>query len=318
MSAGPASHAVSTLARCVVFAGGLRASPLQASCERSVLDLMIAPGRTVLEAALDRVGRAIPSRERATPVCVVYGEPVPRPVQPKDHDGLSVSVMAEVHRWRGPAGLLLDTCEDLAPDATILVLEGARWYGSALDAFVLAHLESDAPVTIAQTADGSPAGVYLIRRSALDKVPRLGFLDLKEQLFSKLVQDGQRIIVHTLDSTAVMPLRTLQNFLDAAADASGSAEPWCVVDPSAQVHPSATVVSSVIMPGAIVEAEAVVARSIVWEGARVRAGEVCVDRVVQQPGARGAGSRGDSAGRTARQPGGALRYRQAPSRKESR
>ena len=275
---------VGGLARCVVLGGGLQSSPLQALCHISVLDLSIMPGVSVLDHVLGRVAVAHGGDGRPLAVSVVSGNPTPAPRTPQAHAGLDVSVVREANRWRGPAGVLLDVCDDLPSDANVLVVEGARWYGSSLRPLVESHERRGAEVTIGQSSDRAPEGVYVLRRSALDRTPRLGFMDLKEQLLGKLLEDGRRIYVHTMDAPGTRPLRTLAGFLEAARAVSGAIGEWSVVDPMAAVDAGAVVVSSVVMKGAVVEPGAVVARSIVLEGATVQSGAETVDSVVQ-PGA---------------------------------
>ncbi|TVQ58849.1 MAG: hypothetical protein EA379_12505 [Phycisphaerales bacterium] len=284
MTTGNGHSSGGDLALCVVLGGGLQSSPLQSLCHISVLDLPITPGVSVLDHVLGRVEEAHAAASRSLPVRVVYGDPVPRPSKPAARQGLEIEIVREANRWRGPAGVLLDVCDHLPSDANILVIEGARWYGAPIGPLVEAHAQRGAEVTIAQAADRSPAGVYVIRRSSLDPTPRLGFMDLKEQLLGRLLAEGRRIVVHTLATPGTMPLRSLEGYLRAGRVASGSSGEWSVLDPDCEVGEGAVVVSSVIMRGARIEPGAVVARSIVLEGAVIQSGAETVDSVVQ-PGA---------------------------------
>lgn len=273
------SQPAGTISRCIVFGGGLKASPLQAMCHLSVLNVKVLPGVSPLERILALVAAAHSASELS--VRVVSGTPVPAPWAPPAPAPLKVSVAAEPKGWRGAAGVLRDMCEDLPPDANILVVEGARWFDTPLAPLLTAHAAAGADATIARSSDLSPAGVYVIRRSALDLAPAIGFLDLKEQLFGKMSKAGLRLIVHPLDSGSVLPLRTLAEFLAAARHASGGGADWTVIDPAAVVDPGAVVLSSVVEAGARVGEGALVARSLVLEGARVEAGSEIVDCVVQ-------------------------------------
>lgn len=285
------------IARCVIFAGGLKASPLQSACPASVLNLPLLPGCSTLDLILRRIAETRLDPGPPLPVSVVYGHPVPAPVVSEPSDRLLVSVIPEPGRWRGPAGVLLDLCADLPVDANILVLEGARWFGSPFRNFITDHLLRNADVTIAQSPDRSPAGAYLLRRSALDPVPPAGFLDLKEQLLGRLLSDRRRLFVHTLAAPGGLSLRTLTECLAAARAAAGGPREWNVVDPSAEVDPGAMVVSSIIMARAQIGPGAVVARSIVLQGASVPAGAEVVDAVVQTRGIRPAPGLVRAAGR---------------------
>ncbi|MDX2116373.1 MAG: hypothetical protein SFZ24_12255 [Planctomycetota bacterium] len=269
-----------------MLAGGLRASSLQSLCRASVLDLCIRPGVTVLEHVLGRVAsfRRAPGGDLA--VAVVYGEPVVAPTPGPACAGLAVSIAAEPRRWRGPAGLLLDVCDDMGPDQTVLVVEGARWYGSAIASSLEAHEAAGADVTVVRAADDSPAGVYLMRRSALDLVPRNGFMDLKEQFLGKVLGAGKAVRVHEIPEGRALGLRSLADFLVAARLEAGAPPGASLIDPGAEVHAKAAIVSSVVMRGARIGEGALVARSMILEGADVSAGAEIVDSVVDAQGSR--------------------------------
>jgi hypothetical protein len=264
---------------CVIFAGGLRASPLQAMSPVSVLDLMLTQRGTVLECILARIAENRDAHP-LLPVSVVWGPPVPEPSKPVIPAGLEVRITREPSQWRGSAGLLLDLCAPFASDATILVIEGSRWLGASLGPLLADHARRDALVTVACTPDLCPAGVYTMRRSALDLVPRIGYLDLKEQLFSKLVGTRGRVHIHTLQPPGAMPLRTLDQFLAASFAAAGVSPGASIISPSARIASDATVVGSVIMDSAQVQSRAIVARSIILKGAAVNNDEEVVDALV--------------------------------------
>jgi hypothetical protein len=289
MIAVPSSSLIDAgVSRCVIFGGGLKASPLQSLCRCSVLDLHIIPSMSVLDLVLGRVAELSAGDGGPLPVRVGFGEPVPAPAAPRARDGLEVAIVSEPQRWRGPAGLLLDLCADLSGDALILVLEGARWFGCSLAPLLVQHSRHAPDVTIATAQDSTPAGAYIVRRSALDQVPRLGFLDLKEQFFGRLLAGSARLSVCPLEHARSIPLRTLADFLSAARFAGGSPPDWSLIDPAADVDPTAVIISSVVMRGARIGPGALVARSLVLDGGVVKTGTETVDSVVQPGGTRGA------------------------------
>lgn len=276
------------VARCIVLGGGLKASPLQELCASSALDLIVRPGCSVLAGLIERAHEAVPGMV----VTVVYGQPVPAPTLPRASgaDSGLVSVVRESQRWRGPAGLLRDECESLSAGASILVIEGSRWLGDSLRPLVAEHVERSAEVTVGVCDDGSPAGVYVIRRSALEIVPKVGFLDLKEQLLGRLLSSGPRSDVRAVLLHGVKAMRTLEDYLAVARSASavpgGMNDPslasqWRLIEPGAEVAASADVLGSVVMSGGWIGEGALVARSAVLPGGRVEPGEEVVDAVVQ-------------------------------------
>ncbi len=271
------------VAECIILTGGLQPSPLQRMCPCSVLSLAIERGVTVLDHMLRRITEAAPG-ERPPLVKVVYGHSVPAPAKPKDTLGLDVTIMPESRRWRGPAGTLLDLCESVASTDSLLVLEGNRWFGSSLAGMVTDHVASGADITLAQSADRSPAGAYMIRRAALDLVPRNGFLDLKEQLIDKLLKDERIVRVWTLDPPGSLALWSLESFVHVAKAASNGGEDWNIIEPGAHVHATATLIDSVVMHDATIGEDAIVARSIVLPGAAVGAGTEIVDAVAHGGG----------------------------------
>lgn len=291
------------VAAVVLLAGGLKPSPLVQAVGRSVLDLNLTPDRTLLElwvAALD--GPLWPA-SRAPKVYVVCGGNTPNPEPPTIGGGLDVVIQHDRKTFRGPAGAVLDVTEDLAPGDTILVAEGHRTPLDSIDDFLLAHASGGADASVAVNPDGSPAGVYALRRRTLDQVTRVGFMDLKEQWLNKAVSTGVRVRALRLPAPGSLPLRTREQFLFAAMSLSGAETrdrlPACtILDPSRAneqapfrvlaaggcIGPGAVVVDSVIMPEAEVGAGAVVVRSLVCPGAKVQPGAEVVDAVVTRTG----------------------------------
>src|SRR5258705_540239 len=83
-------------------------------------------------------------------------------------------------------GVMLDVCEAYNPDDVILVVEGARSFAGSLPALLQDHHDHGAIVTVGCNADKSPAGIYALKRSSLDIIPKSGFMDMKEQWLVKL------------------------------------------------------------------------------------------------------------------------------------
>jgi hypothetical protein len=130
----------------------------------------------------------------------------------------------------------------------------------------------------------------------LDLIPRIGFMDLKEQLLGRAVERGFHVAVCDLKAGRPVRIRTRRQLLSA----SGAAHPLtastrngllarsrfganCICD-GAEVAESAHVLDSVVMPGARVEEGAVVVRSVVFDGGIVRRGVAVVDCCVSTLG----------------------------------
>lgn len=291
----------------LVLAGGLRPSPLSAACGRSVLDLPLTSEHTVLSHWMKRFSE-LGSRggsPRRPEVRIIHNQATHAPVLPSRPALLEAITECESREYRGPAGVAKDACERYAPDATIVIVEGARCVTCSLEGLLREHAATSAAVTVGCNPDRSPAGVYAIRRSALDLVPRGGFMDLKEQWLSKVIASGADVRVHTFHDGISLPLRTLEQYLSAVGEVNRWADSSVQVDnlssgacdrvrrehvvvaSSASVSPDAVLIDSVVMPGAVIGAGAVVARSLVCEGAVVRAGAEVVGAVVAGKGGSG-------------------------------
>ncbi|MGE3109770.1 MAG: hypothetical protein AB7G11_06630 [Phycisphaerales bacterium] len=291
--------AAPTPAAVLVLAGSLRPSPLASQCGRSVLDLPLSTEHTVLSKWVQWAAE-LSSGAASPEMRVIHDRQTPAPVAPIARSGINVVMEQESKEYRGPAGAAKDACERYAPSSTIILVEGARCLTCSLTGLVRAHAESGAVVTVGCNADRSPAGVYAIRRSALDLVPRGGFMDLKEQWLSRVVASGDEVRVCEFAGGRGMALRTLEQYLLAVselndwADASvlnddgGAAcdrmrRDHVVLGAGAVIDPEAVVLDSVVMPGAVVKAGAVVARSLVCERAVVGEGEQVVSEVIAGP-----------------------------------
>ncbi len=262
----------------IVLAGGLDASPLERASGRSVLDLNIAPGRTVLgawERAFEGAG--------VRTIGIAVGGPSPEPVRL----GGGVRVLRDPEAYRGPAGAARDAWDRLGRASTVVIVEASRWSSGGVVDVLEAHAISDADVTVGVNPDRTPAGVYAVSGSAFEHVARVGYVDLKEQWLPALRSRGMDVRGHLISGESTLPVRTLPQLLEVArANAPEADTPaYRVICRGARVEREQDVIDSVVMPGAVVEAGAVVARSIVLPGARVGSGDVIVDGVARMDGA---------------------------------
>lgn len=271
---------------CVVLAGGIRPAPLMRQTGSPTLDLWLGPGGTVLEQWLARASEATRPGAR---VQIVHDARFAGPASPARSSGLEVSIVAEPQSLRGPAGILKDVCADLDASSVALVGDAARWMSRAPADLLEAHAARGAAVTVGVNADGSPAGLYAVTVGALERVAKRGFVDIKEQWLERLSESGAGVWTHRLAGVGTLPLRTREQFLEAARQASGAGPSlgarrlwdraeasgaWRVVAPGATVDAGASIVESVVMPGAEIGGGAAVVRSIVGPSARVEAGEI--------------------------------------------
>ena len=291
---------------CVVLAGGIKPSPLASEARAPVLDLWLGAGGSVLEHWLERVSRA---SEPGASVRVVHDAKQPAPHKPDKASGMAVSIVAEPRAYRGPAGILADVCADLPQEATVLVGDAARWLSADPSDLLEAHAQRGASVTVGVNPDGSPAGLYALRADALACVPRKGFMDIKEQWLTRLRAGDGAVWTHRMAGAGALPLRTREQFLEAARlaagggatlagrslwDRGGGAGAWRAASRDASIGEGASIVESVVMPGVEVGSGAAVVRSILCPGSRVEAGEVVSAQVrVGRDGGRMMTHRGD-------------------------
>lgn len=273
-----------TVLRAVLLAGGPRPAPVASETGLSVLDLIVRPDRSVLESWLDEIDGFEPSLAPGFEVRVIYDKQSHRPGDPTFERSFGVRIEEEEGRYRGPAGVVWDACADLADtDGLVLIIEAQRYLCSGgLAELVAEHAADDCGVSVVANPDESPAGVFIVRRSMLERVPEIGFMDLKEQWLQAVLKEGHVAKIRHLREPGCLGIRTRRQYLAAVrAAAAGQGSDWSgVVAPGADVDDSAALVGSVVMPGASVGARAVVARSVVCPGGRVEADAEVVDAAV--------------------------------------
>ena len=279
------------IAFAVILAGGLRPSPLQRVLDRSAVDWWITPEASVLRVWTDRLRTATAGMSGRLPIRVVASGGVPAP-WPTAEPG--VSIERDPHAFRGPAGVVLDLARKLPADRHVIVVEAARHLDGSMSPMIADHLCSGAAVTVGRNPDGSPAGIYCIRRTALDLVPIAGFCDLKEQWLPRVREAGGLVLVHDVGGHGCLPLHTRSQLIHAARIARASTPPGGpiragiapgpqalrVVCRGAMVGPEANILDSIVMPGAYVGAGTTVVRSIIGPETVVPPDTLVVDGVL--------------------------------------
>jgi len=276
------------LSGCVILAGGINVSQLVRAANRSVLDLHLTPTRTVLDLWVEKFDDIAGEHVR-TVVAHSGSVPAPAPI-----DG--VEVVSDADHYRGPAGAVKDAIGSLPEGGAVFVVEGAGFLERGLETMTRLRDDVGADVVVGVGRDRTPAGVFLLGHKVLNLIPRVGFMDLKEQLLGKAVEKGLHVAVCDLQAGRPTRLRNRRQFLAA----SGAAHPKppsarngllakqpfnvnCVCE-GAHVSASAHLMDSIVMPGARVGDDAVVVRSIVMPGAVVERGAAVVDCCVSSAG----------------------------------
>ncbi len=195
--------------------------------------------------------------------------------------------------YRGTGGLLRDVAEDYDDDDWLLVVLGAQFPLRNLTKTVLQLSESGGDVNVIADKMGKPAPLVLLRTGALRSLPKVGYVDFKEQALEQL-QEEHRVKVAIFDQEASSHLRTMHAYLDALRHLYGGpydedgfppfAERWrptfSIIESQAIVGRGAKIFDSVILAGGRVASGATVVRSVVAPGGRVQRGRIAMDQLV--------------------------------------
>ena len=138
---------------------------------------------------------------------------------------------------------------------------------------------------VARPRRGTPSlftGIHVVDPLLLDRLPR-GVSDTVRDLYAKLVDEGEVVLgVRTrgpwFDIGSPSLYLSSQRALLAAG--FGGAKGGVLIDPTADVHPGARVVRSVIGPGSVIGDGARVSGSVLWDGVRVEPGGRVTDSIL--------------------------------------
>ena len=291
----------------VLLAGSVRPSDLSRGIGRSLLDLPVESGLSVLGLWLAHVeALADAGSVPALPLRIIVNRDAPQPTVPTTGVRVPVTVERDTAEFRGTGGILRDAVSRYAPDDLILVGNGAQILIEPLTVLVAELCAAGGGVGVIAHGDGTPTGLFLIRCSVLAGASDVGFLDFKEQLLPRLAASGHEVCLIQRPRATGCPVRTLDGYLSGlrayhrvrrglpvAQDAFD--EDWTktfsIVEPGSNVDPSATVHDSVVLAGARIERNAAVVRCVVCPPSVVRAGETMADRILTggERAARGPG-----------------------------
>jgi exopolysaccharide biosynthesis WecB/TagA/CpsF family protein len=279
----------------VLLGGAVRTSKLTTAIERSILDLPLEDGRSILaywQEETIKLRRMIGLD--ALDVRVVVDHASSEPTPPDARDGVRVLVERDSSSYRGTGGVLRDLATQYDDQDVLLIANAAQALLSPLCELTRSLAELEGDVSLVSHADGSPSGLMLVRCRALRGVPQTGYVDMKEQALPSIAREFK--VNHLYQTRATgMPIRTLGEYISAlqrryrvsqgqviSSDPFAEedhptfalAEKGAIIDPEARVH------DSVVLEGAVVEAGAVVVRSIVCPGGTLAAGETAIDSLV--------------------------------------
>jgi hypothetical protein len=280
----------------ILLAGSVRANSLRKATDRFVMDLPIDAQKTVLECWHDQLDDlAFELKLDHLPARVMIDRSSSAPRASESTGPTRVQIEQDPLAFRGTGGLVSDVAKEYADDEYLIVAHAAQLLLTPLPRLVEAMAKQQADISLLCDSDSRPHGVTLIRCGALRGVPPVGFVDLNEQALPAIAED-HTVKVCRSAKRASMPIRTRQNYLDAVRKyhkrqhprPSGQClaesmpyEDWDatfgLVEPGAQVDPTAVIHDSVVLAGGRVEAGAVLVRSVVGPRGRVGQGESAVE-----------------------------------------
>lgn len=278
----------------ILLGGVLRPTVFHMAIGRSVLDLPVAPGMSILQ--LWGRHAAVLAEALGNPtlnVRLLINRTAPRPLTRWEPGAVKLRIEEDPTELRGTGGILHDLASEYDENAQLLVASAAQILLKPAETLTAALRRAGADVALIAHEDGTPGNMMLIRCGSLAAIPGVGFVDMKEQALP-LVARRHSVKVLCCPEPTGLSLLTFSGYLNAlrrhylseaaSADPDPFAEDWqpcfAVVEEGAIVDPSARVHNSVVLSGAVVERSAVVVRSIVCPEARVGPGQVVVDRLV--------------------------------------
>lgn len=283
------------IADVILLAGSVR-SDLAEAAGRSRLDLPLDRNDTFLNHWQRELAQWMSDGDQAACALRVLVQPSsPLPSSASESSSLRPRLEIDPHECRGTGGLLRDLSADYDGHQWLLVATAAQVLLEPLDGLIASLREVEGDVRLMAHADGTPVGLMLVRSGCLRGLEKIGFIDFKEQGLPRIARDHRVGFVMRKQPTG-LPVRTHRDYIRAvrwhhlrranpAALLDPFAEDWrstfSVVEPGAEVHPSARLHDCVVLREGRVEADATVVRSVVCPGAVVPRGRVVVDQLVR-------------------------------------
>jgi hypothetical protein len=291
----------------VLLAGTVRPSQLSRSIARSLMELPLRDGRSVMNRWREETDTLASRAElEELPLKVMIDQHSRAPGVNTPGGRTRLSVERDAAAFRGTGGVLRDVCVNFEDDDVVLVANGGQILLEPLHSLTQELSAAGGDVSLLAHSDGTPVGLMLVRCGVLRQVRANGFMDFKEQVLPRLAERGDDIQVVRRARATGVALRTLDGYLAAVRAAErmsqGNAvaddpfeEDWrptfSIVEDGAQVDASATIHDSVVLAGGTVGRDAVVVRSVVCPDGVVKAGATVADMIVARHRERLAGRR---------------------------
>jgi len=294
----------SRLRAIVLLGGSVRVNALSTATGRSVLDLPLDEGGSILNFWL---GQAAEVARMAgldhLPVRVMVDQHSPEPRSAGSQYIGAYRVERDLSEYRGTGGVLCDICNSYQDDDLILIVNGAQVLLDPLTLVLTTLARKRGDVAVISHDDGTPSGIMLVTCKTLRLLPAQGFVDMKEQGLPLIAGKFDVRVVKRRRPTG-LPIRSFEGYIEALhyyhrrrsgkpAIIDPLAEDWTpvfsLVEPGATVDASVRVHDSVVLAGGCVEPGAVLVRSVVCSGAVVRRDRTAVDQLIALDAGSGAG-----------------------------
>jgi len=294
---GPSIRPGEKLRAVILLGGTVRNSGFGAAIKRSLLDLPIGRGITLLE----HWGREIAGLCQflslsKLPVRLVIGRTCFWPNSWIESPGVHLSIERDPMEFRGTGGVLRDLALEYEPDDLILVATATLLSADSLSHQVERLISGSGDVRLLAGPNQVPAGLILLRCGCLSDIPANGYVDLKEQALGAIANKHSVRVVQDEKSSG-HSIRCWNDYLNAlrlrhlppdAAQHSAYQENWQplfrIVEDAAVIAPSANIHDSVVLAGGRVEAKATVVRSLVGTDGVVLRGQTIFGEMITATG----------------------------------
>lgn len=293
---------------CVLLAGGTGAVSLARAAERSVLELPVEPGRSLMSLWRESFEGAFSHRTPDHPAEVrILGGPLISFDDLRSSGLLTIEHDHDPAELRGTGGLLHDLAAEYSDDTYLMVAGASTLLLNPLADLLEELRQTKADVALFVQQDGSSPNIMLVRVSCLRCIPRVGFVDFKEQALPRIAAGNSVAVIRRNRPVAAVArtpaeyIRALRQYheLQRAKSLLGDyrygvlrpfAETWqavfSIVEDNAEVEAGANIADSVVLRGARVGRGADVVRSVVCPGAVVPPFATVVDEVVRPQNAK--------------------------------
>ena len=302
------ARVLSRLRAMILLGGNLRPSELLLTTGRAVVDLPVEPSVSLLD-LWSRQLEELAERYSLDSVSlrVALDRRTPAPRRPRADSRVRTLIERDAKEFRGTGGLVRDMTLEYGQDDYVLVANAGQVLTRPLSELARNLAETRADVAIAACAAGSPSGLSLVRCGALEAIPEIGFVDLKEQGLTRITEDHEvRVVEHQRPHSVAIrdwsdymnALRAYHRGLDVAgADSDDSSleesgaestfeedgfATFTLIEDGAEVDERAHLHDAVVLRGASVSADATVIRSVVTDRSSVGQGKLILDRIISE------------------------------------